>query len=117
MCSSSSMVIFIGVVLTKYNMHTNTVIVTCDVHVTYSGNHPVYRLYVGDELFTERTWIWTENFLREQIVLEAPYGVYPIHYELLPHPDAQLEIKNPKIVSGSAKFRKHLRLEIHDENK
>lgn len=98
-------------------MHTNTVIVNCDIHMTYSGDYPVYRLFVGDELFTERTWIWTSEFLREQIVLEAPYGVYAIRYELRPHANAQLEVQNPTIVSGSARFRKHLRVEIHDENK
>lgn len=97
-------------------MQTQTVIVTCDVDIRYTGESPVYRLYVGDELFTERTWIWTNDFLREKIVLEAPYGVYPIRYELLPHPDAEFKIKNAIVIKGPGRFRKHLALEIHDEN-
>lgn len=116
MSASFSMVIFIDVVFAKYNMVTNTVIVTCDVHMEYTGEHPVYRLYVGDELFTERTWIWTNDYLNECITLEAPYGLYPITYELLPHPNAQLTVKNQKIVSGPARWRKNMRLEIHDES-
>lgn len=76
----------------------------------------MYRLYVGNELFTERTWIWTSAHLSEEIVLEAPYGLYPIKYELLPHPDAELTVLDAKVVQGPGRFRKHLRLEIHDEN-
>lgn len=96
-------------------MQTKTVIVTCDVHMSYTGPSPVYRLYVGDELFTERTWIWHKEYLSERIVLEAPYGVYPIRYELLPHDNAEIKIKSPTVVQGPGKFRKHLNLEIHDE--
>jgi hypothetical protein len=97
-------------------MQNQTVIVTCDVDIRYTGEYPVYRLYVGNELFTERTWIWTDEFLREKIVLEAPYGLYPIQYELLPHPDAVIKIKNATVTTGPGRFRKHLALEIHDEN-
>jgi hypothetical protein len=97
-------------------MQNQTVIVTCDVDIRYTGEYPVYRLYVGNELFTERTWIWTDEFLREKIVLEAPYGLYPIQYELLPHPDAVIKIKNATVTAGPGRFRKHLALEIHDEN-
>ena len=97
-------------------MQTQTVIVDCDVFVRFSGEPPVYRLFVGGELFTERTYVWTEDFLRERIVLEAPYGLYPIEYQLLPHPDAEIKIKNPTVASGPGRFRKGLALEIHDEN-
>lgn len=116
MSLSRSMAIFIYSVFAKYKMKTNAVIVTCDVHVKYSGASPVYRLYVGQELFTERTWIWSQEYLQEQIVLEAPYGVYPIRYELMPHPDAEIRIKNAEVKSGPGRFRKNLVLEIHDES-
>ena len=77
----------------------------------------MYRLFVGDELFTERTWMWTEHYLNEVITIEAPFGLYPIRYELLPHPDAHLKIKNAVIAQGPGKFRKNFSLEVHDENK
>jgi hypothetical protein len=97
-------------------MLTHPVIVTYDVNIEYTGTSPVYRLYVGGELFTERTWIWHDEYLNEMIVLEAPYGLYQITYELLPHPDAKITVDNAKIVSGPARFRKPMALEIHDEN-
>ena len=114
MSDSRSMVIFIDVVFTKYIM--NTVIVNCDVHIRYTGPSPVYRLYVGDELFAERTWIWHDSYLSERIVLEAPYGLYSIRYELLPHADAEIAVKNSTVVFGPGRFRKKtLNLEIHNE--
>lgn len=97
-------------------MNTHTVIVTCDVHITWTGHNPVYRLYVGNELFTERTWIWNSEYLSERITLEAPYGLYPIKYELMPHPNAAIVIKNPTVLQGPARFRKNLGLEITNEN-
>lgn len=110
------MEIFIGVVFAKYRMQTQTVIVNCDIDMTYTGEPPVYRLYVGNELFTERTWIWSTHFLREQIVVEAPYGLYPIRYEVLPHPDAEITVNKAEVVQGPGRFRKNLGLEIHDES-
>ena len=110
------MQIFIGVVFAKYIMLTKTVIATFDVHITYSGEAPVYRLYVGDELFAERTWRWDNSFLHERVILEAPYGLYPVRYELLPHPNAEISIQNAAVESGPGRFRKRLGLEVHDES-
>ena len=109
------MEIFIGVVIAKYNMLTRSVIATFDVYMTYTGQDPVYRLYIGDELFTERTWIWADSYLSETVVLEAPYGLYSVRYEVLPHPDAKIEVQRVKIKSGPGRFRKNLGLEVHDE--
>ncbi len=97
-------------------MLTHAVIVTYDLDIAYTGENPVYRLYVNNELFTERTWIWQNEYLSECITLEAPYGLYNIRYELLPHPDATITVTNPTVVHGPARFRKPMALEIHDEN-
>ena len=78
-------------------MNTQSVIVLCDVDIEYSGESPVYRLYVGSELFTERTWIWPNEYLTENITIEAPYGLYQIKYELLPHPNAVISVTNAKV--------------------
>ena len=115
MSANFSMEIFICVVFAKYNMKTNTVVVQCDVKITYSGKPPVYRLYVGDELFAERNWIWPNDYLEEQIVIEAPFGLFPIRYELMPHDNAVMKVKNPKIIQGPGRFRKKLDLEIYNE--
>lgn len=95
-------------------MEQGTVIVSCDVYVSWSGAAPTYRLYVGDELFTERTWIWTHQYLHEVFAVTAPYGSYSINYQLLPHPNAAIKIKNLTVDSGPGRIRKHSRLEIHD---
>lgn len=98
-------------------MHTKAVIVTCDVEISWKGTPPTYRLWVNDELFTERTYDWTRDFfLREQITIEGPYNLYQIRYELLPHKNATILVSNPQVVSGPAKWRKNLQLVIHDEN-
>lgn len=98
-------------------MHTVTVIVNCDIKVDFTGDQqPIYRLYVGDELFVERRWFWKDEFLQEQIVIQAPYGLYPIKYELLDHPNAKLKVQSFSVVSGPGRFRKKMNLEIHNEN-
>lgn len=36
---------------------------------------PVYRLYVNDELITERTWIWNnKTFIEENLLVDIPRG-------------------------------------------
>ena len=42
-----------------------------DVHCKWQGLSPIYRAYVNDELFAERTWIWTDCYLRECLQIEA----------------------------------------------
>lgn len=44
---------------------------------------PVYRLYVNDELFAERTWRWRDSYLQEAIQLEGEPGEYTLRYELV----------------------------------
>ena len=37
-----------------------------------SNNEPAYRVYVNDDLLTERTWIWPayEVYIKENLVVE-----------------------------------------------
>jgi len=83
-------------------MQTQFVIVLTDVHCTWSGEPPRYRCYVNDELFVERTWIWTEHYLREQLQILAEPGQYNIRYELVGPANAKLKIKNYRIAQGPA---------------
>jgi len=106
--------IFIAVYFAKYLMQTKSVQVHCDVYCKWDGNDTRYRLYVNDELFTERSWIWhdKEYYLEEMITIEAPPGLYEIKYELVNPTHSQLGIKNMRVTNGSAKLHKHFRLEI-----
>ena len=56
-----------------------------DVHCEWEGLSPIYRAYVNDELFAERTWIWTDNYLEECFQIEAEPAENRVHYDVPPH--------------------------------
>jgi len=77
--------------------------VICNVACKWEGLSPIYRVYVNDELFTERTWIWEDSlYLREEIQIEAEPGEYIIHYELVPPNLAELLVTKPVVEHGPA---------------
>ena len=90
--------------------------VTCDVHMKWDKEPPSYRLFVNDELFTERTWTWDNYYLEELIQIEAPAGVYTIRYELLDPSLAHIRPKNLQVVTGPATILGKDRVIIHDES-
>ena len=49
---------------------------TVDVYCTRSEGSPTYRVYVDDELLTERSWIWPayEIFVQENIEIDVDPG-------------------------------------------
>ena len=83
-------------------MRAEFVMVLNDVYCDWSGEPPRYRCYVNDELFTERTWIWTEYYLEEQLPILAEPGVYNIRYELVDSATAKISNTNFRIMQGSA---------------
>lgn len=83
-------------------MNTHDVIVQCDVHMTWTGPHPRYRVWVNDELFTERTWIWDENFYLEEIIpIQAASGEYQVRYEVVDTGYASIKVRNWQTVAGT----------------
>jgi hypothetical protein len=63
---------------------------------------PKYRLYVNDDLITERTWIWDmQTFIEENICVCIEYdSVYTVRIEIIksnPMHLAQFGLKNLKI--------------------
>jgi hypothetical protein len=66
-------------------------------------------VYVNDELFTERSWIWSgkEYYLEEIITIEAPPGQYAIKYELLAPATSEIKVKNMQVISGTAVIHKN----------
>ena len=93
-------------------------VVRADVTVTWQGDPPNYRVYVGDEMFTERTWIWQEQYLEEMLVVNAPPGKYNLRWELVPPAQGKIEVKNVRIKHGSdhAYIKKTSQLRITDES-
>lgn len=91
--------------------------VLCDVRCDWEGLPPIYRLYVNDELFTERTWTWdTDYYLEEMIQIEADPGKYRIHYELVPPHLATLTVDNFRVKHGPGKIKQDGYLRIQDES-
>jgi hypothetical protein len=63
---------------------------------------PKYRVYVNDDLITERTWSWDLNtFIEENMCVDVPSGVsHTIRLELIktrPMDLAQFGLQNLKI--------------------
>ena len=74
----------------------------CDVHCDWEGLPPIYRVYVNDELFSERTWQWTDYYLEELLQIQAVPGSYKVRYELVPPHLAQITVKNMRVEHGPA---------------
>ena len=99
-------------------MNRHSVVVRADVSVDWQGEPPNYRIYVGNEMFTERTWIWREQYLEEMLVVNAPPGKYNLRWELVPPAQGTIEVKNVRIEHGPAGtcIRKNSQLRITDES-
>ena len=98
-------------------MNRQSVVVCADVSVEWQGAPPNYRVYVGNEMFTERTWIWQEQYLEEMLVVNAPPGKYNLRWELVPPAQGTIEVKNVRIEHGSdhAYIKKDSQLRITHE--
>ncbi len=94
-------------------MQTEFVIVACDVHCKWTGEYPRYRCYVNDELFAERTWIWRDVYLEEDLQIQAPPGDYTVRYELIDDANAKLKIRNTRIKLGPARIDPRGVVQIH----
>jgi hypothetical protein len=75
--------------------------VLADVYCEWEGLSPIYRVYVNDELFTERTWIWTDCYLEEILQIEADPGEYTLRWELVPPCLANLAVDNVRVDNGA----------------
>jgi hypothetical protein len=75
--------------------------VLADVYCDWEGLDPIYRVYVNNELFAERTWRWTDSFLEEMLQIEAEPGDYDLRWELVPPHLAQLQVENIRVDYGS----------------
>lgn len=58
-------------------------IITVDIFCQWEAEPPAYRVYVDDELLTERTYLWrnTDQFVRENIVIAATEGLHQFRLE------------------------------------
>jgi hypothetical protein len=56
---------------------------TVDVYAHWSIRPPIYRVYVDNNLLTERDFIWsgTANYIRENIVVNLELGSHTLRVE------------------------------------
>ena len=90
--------------------------VLADVHCSWEGLDPIYRVYVNDELFAERTWRWTDAYLEEMLQIEAEPGKYDLRWELVPPHLAQLTVQNVRVDFGPGNIKNNTLLRILDES-
>ena len=82
-----------------------------DLHCEWKTHPPAYRLYVNNEMFTERTYIWGgTQYLTEMIQLEAPPGTYAIRIENLG--SGKFKMRNLKCVLGNAQILDNKTFEV-----
>ena len=57
--------------------------ITVDVMCNWDIEPPQYRLYVDDDLLTERTYIWRNNeqYVRERIIVNLSPGIHSLRVE------------------------------------
>ena len=93
-------------------METKFVKAVFDLNCKWEGLLPVYRIYVNDELFVERTWSWSDNYLTEMLQIQAPPGRYQIRLESVGPQLAKFWMSNHEIEYGSAIWIDNKNLEI-----
>lgn len=95
-------------------MKTEFVIAVCDIYVKWKqGDAPRYRCYVNDELFTERSWIWRDQYLEEYIPIQAVPGHYTVRYELVNPEYARIKVNNLRVDKGPAIIDREGRVQIY----
>jgi hypothetical protein len=95
--------------------------VLADVHCDCAvDQRPIYRLYVNDELFTERTWIWENCYLEENFQISAPAGIYPIRFEIVDVEHGRIKVRNHRVITGPGRivdYQGQTAVEISNESK
>lgn len=86
--------------------------VVADVHCDWEGLAPNYRVFVNDELFSERTWIWQDDYLEELLQIEAEPGEYALRWELVPPHLAQIRVENVHVEYGPGTVENNKTLRI-----
>ena len=82
-----------------------------DLDCEWKTQTPCYRIYVNDELFAERTWRWTKEYLEEILQIQAPPGRYHVKIQSLDQ-DSKFTAKNHRIEHGRAQWIDNEILEI-----
>lgn len=78
------------------------VTLTVDVYCNRSEGEPCYRVYVDDEMLTERSWVWPsyEVFIKEHIEVNLEPGAHRLEVRELSN-DSVFFTKDMTVNGGS----------------
>jgi hypothetical protein len=96
-------------------VNTQFVKVLIDIHCEWTGAAPAYRVFVNDELFSERTFIWRDRYLTEMLQISAEPGLYQVRIEAVQPVGGKFRIHNYQIEHGPAQWINDGVLEIKNE--
>lgn len=83
-----------------------------DVSCSWTETPPRYRVFVNNELFAERTFIWNgDYYLEEALTIQGAPGEYIISCENVDPEHGEFKFKNMRLVEGHAVLHKS-RLEL-----
>lgn len=76
-----------------------TVEVQFDLYCHWSHNAPTYRVYVDDDLITERTFAWQgyKNYIRESFSIAVKHGQHNLRIENTHPTTAKFTIKRVRV--------------------
>lgn len=83
--------------------------VSFDLDCVWEGLAPTYRIYVDDELFTERTWNWTDKKLVEILQIRATPGKYTVSVVPVGPHLATFDMSNHRVIVGeNARWKRNV---------
>ena len=87
--------------------------VVFDLHADRIQPDSRYRIYLEDELLTERTWRWDDKtYLEEMLQIKAEPGLYKVSLEKALPTKTRFTVKNMRVELGDARIKDDDMLEI-----
>lgn len=76
--------------------------IVIDIQCKKQGAKTIYRIYVDNDLITERDWVWPKNklYVRENLIVELDQGPHSIKVESVTK-DSAFEVRGC-IVDGKS---------------
>lgn len=84
-----------------------TVEVQFDLYCHWSHKEPVYRIYVDEDLITERTFSWPgfQNYVRENFAIAVKHGEHFLRIENLNPNTAKFTVKRVRVDEKDADIK------------
>jgi hypothetical protein len=83
-----------------------------DLHCEWYDQAPSYRIYVNDELFAERTFVWKNEYLTEMLQITAPAGTYSVQIKPIEKNLGTFTVRNLRVEVGNGRWTNPTTLEI-----